>query len=58
LEISNNIESRLIELEKVAHAPQNYRQRCKVMENKVDMLEREIIELKKMIKQNGNTLLD
>ncbi|MEE9190216.1 MAG: hypothetical protein V3U16_05555 [Candidatus Neomarinimicrobiota bacterium] len=39
------LERRLQALEKVAHAPQNYRRRCKEMERKVQILSERVAEL-------------
>ncbi len=45
----NNIEQRLIALEKVAHPPQNYRKRCMEMERKVRDMEKRMDRLEKII---------
>ncbi len=45
----NNIELRLIALEKDAHTPQNYRKRCMEMERKVEVMEKRMDRLEKII---------
>ena len=43
------LEKRLKALEKVAHAPQNYRRRCKEMERKVQILSEKVAKLESSI---------
>jgi hypothetical protein len=43
------LEKRLKALEKVAHAPQNYRRRCMEMERKVEILTKKLEKFEKVI---------
>ena len=48
----NDLEQRLIKLEKVAHPPQNYRKRCKEMEKKVADMEIRMDSLEQIINEH------
>lgn len=49
----HNIEKRILELERVAHEPQNYRQRCMEMEKKVSAMEKRMDRIESILEKRN-----